>query len=192
MAEATAGILIGLAVVLGLFIVIPLIVFLIVRKILSDRHRERMAMIENGMNGKYRQTAPEVRPVEPMDGAAKEPGVEHRAEEQPEEPTAPESPRMEYYPPVKAEDSTVKWMYVFGGAAVGLLVASLTTNLLFTYTLIETRGLGLSIVVLSICIALYIYYVRKNKRKNDGTHFGPGTGGGQDPGRKEKTTYTED
>lgn len=192
MAEATAGILIGLAVVIGLFIVIPLIVFLIVRKILSDRHRERMAMIENGMNGKYRQPAPEARPAEPMDDMAKAPGFEGQAVEQPEEPATQEPPRMKYYPPVKAEDSTVKWMYVFGGAAVGLLVASLTTNLLFTYTLIETRGLGLSIVVLSVCIALYIYYVRKNKRKNDGAHFGPGTGGRQDSGRKEGTTYTED
>ena len=192
MAEATAGILIGLAVVLGLFIVIPLIVFLIVRKILSDRHRERMAMIENGMNGKYRRPAPEARPAEPADYTPKRLEVQDRVREQPEEPVAPEPSRMKYYPPVKAEDSTVKWMYVFGGAAVGLLVASLTTNLLFTYTLIETKGLGLSIVVLSVCIALYIYYVRKNKRKNDGTHFGPGPGGGQDPGRKEGTTYTED
>lgn len=190
MAEATAGILIGLAVVIGLFIVIPLIVFLIVRKILSDRHRERMAMIENGMSGKYRQPAPEARPADPMDDAPKEPETQDPAGEQPEEPAAPEPPRVKYYPPVKAEDSTVKWMYVFGGAAVGLLVASLTTNLLFTYTLIETRGLGLSIVVLSVCIALYIYYVRKNKRKNDGTHFGPGDGQGS--GRKEGTTYTED
>lgn len=188
MAEATAGIFIGLAVVIGLFIVIPLIVFLIVRKILSDRHRERMAMIENGMNGKYRQPAPEARPVEPIGDTSKEPDAENPVRE----PETPESPRVKYYPPVKAEDSTVKWMYVFGGAAVGLLVASLTTNLLFTYTLIETKGLGLSIVVLSICIALYIYYVRKNKKKNGGTHFGPGSGGGQDPGRKEGTTYTED
>ena len=192
MAEATAGILIGLAVVIGLFIVIPLIVFLIVRKILSDRHRERMAMIENGMNGKYRQPAPEARPAEPIGDTSKEPNAENPVREQPEEPKTPEPPRVKYYPPVKAEDSTVKWMYVFGGAAVGLLVASLTTNLLFTYTLIETKGLGLSIVVLSICIALYIYYVRKNKKKNDGTHFGPGTGGGQNPGGKEGTTYTED
>ena len=186
MAEATAGILIGLAVVIGLFIVIPLIVFLIVRKILSDRHRERMAMIENGMNGKYRQPAPEARPTEPMDDAPKSPEVQDQSPELSEEPVAPEPPRMKYYPPVKAEDSTGKWMYVFGGAAVGLLVASLTTNLLFTYTLIETKGLGLSIVVLSICISLYIYYVRKNKRKNDGTPFGP------DAGRKGGTTYTED
>lgn len=190
MAEATAGIFIGLAVVIGLFIVIPLIVFLIVRKILSDRHRERMAMIENGMNGKYRQ--PEARPVEPIGDTSKGPDAGNPVQEQPEEPEAPEPLRVKYYPPVKAEDSTVKWMYVFGGAAVGLLVASLTTNLLFTYTLIETKGLGLSIVVLSICIALYIYYVRKNKKKNNGTHFGPGSGGGQDPGRKEGTTYTED
>lgn len=192
MAEATAGILIGLAVVIGLFIVIPLIVFLIVRKILSDRHRERMAMIENGMNGKYRQPAAEPRPAESMDNAVKDPETENEASGRQTEPVTPEPPKMEYYRrPARPEDSTVKWMYVFGGAAIGLLIASLTTNLLFTYTLIETKGLGLSIVVLSICIALYIYYVRKNKRKNDGMPFGPGANDRR-PGRKEDTTYSED
>lgn len=35
----------------GIFIVIPASLFLIIKKIISDRHEERMAMIEKGMMG---------------------------------------------------------------------------------------------------------------------------------------------
>ena len=55
----TFALLIALAAVIGIFVVIPLVVFLIVRKVLSDRHRERMAMIESGLSHKYRAPRPD-------------------------------------------------------------------------------------------------------------------------------------
>ena len=58
-------------------------------------------------------------------------------------------------------------MYIFAGIAVGLLIASIVTNLLYTYTLIDTGGIGFSIVVLSACISLYIYYNRRNRRTKE-------------------------
>lgn len=159
--EQTIGLAIAFAVIFGIFVIIPLVVFLIVRKILSDRHRERMAMIENGLTHKYRNPAPDpaVQNTAPVSDAQAP-----QQDAAPGGPTNFTSPRPDYYRKDKAEESTVKWMYIFGGAAVGLLVASIITNLLFTYTLIETKGLGLSIVVLSVCVALYLYYVRKNRR----------------------------
>lgn len=177
--EQAIGLAIAFAVVFGIFVIIPLVVFLIVRKILSDRHRERMAMIENGLTHKYRR--PE--PAAPEQNAA--PASDTRAAQQDSAAPGQENPvpRTDYYRKDKAEESTVKWMYIFGGAAVGLLVASIVTNLLFTYTLIETKGLGLSIVVLSVCVALYLYYVRKNRR------------GGPDPRQGNNisdNTYNED
>ena len=95
----------------------------------------------------------------------------------------------EQYRRVRAEDSTIKWMYIFGGAAIGLILASVFTHLLFAYTLIETRGLGLSIVVLSVCVALYLYYVRKNKRDHR-----PCPPTDKDPSEKtrENEPYTEE
>lgn len=35
----------------GIFIMIPTLLFFIIKKIISDRHDERMAMIEKGMTG---------------------------------------------------------------------------------------------------------------------------------------------
>ena len=69
------------------------------------------------------------------------------------------------------------------------ILASVFTHLLFAYTLIETRGLGLSIVVLSVCVALYLYYVRKNKRDHR-----PCPPTDKDPSEKtrENEPYTEE
>ena len=158
--------MIGFVVVVGIFIVIPLVVFLIVRKILSDRHRERMAMIENGLTHKYRNTTASAEESNPQPPHVEPADVRSAA------PAGQTPPKTDYYRRDKAEDSTVKWMYIFAGAAVGLLIASVVTNLLFTYTLIETRGLGLSIVVLSVCVALYLYYERKNRKNNPPSDYG--------------------
>ena len=95
----------------------------------------------------------------------------------------------EQYRRARAEDSTIKWMYIFGGAAIGLILASIFTHLLFAYTLIETRGLGLSIVVLSVCVALYLYYVRKNKRDHRPC---PPTGKAPSEMNRENEPYTEE
>lgn len=179
----TFALLIALAAVIGIFVVIPLVVFLIVRKVLSDRHRERMAMIESGLSHKYRTPRPN---TEQDHREAPTPD----ASENNSDTTTPQNPPMpEQYRRVRAEDSTIKWMYIFGGAAIGLILASVFTHLLFAYTLIETRGLGLSIVVLSVCVALYLYYVRKNKRDHR-----PCPPTDKDPSEKtrENEPYTEE
>ena len=54
----------GLLAIIGLFFVIPIVIFLIIRKVLSDRHKERMAMIERGINPSYRQAEPQ--PEKPL------------------------------------------------------------------------------------------------------------------------------
>lgn len=60
--------IIGLLVIIGLFFVIPIVIFLIIRKVLSDRHKERMAMIERGINPSYRQAEPQPeRPKSPYE-----------------------------------------------------------------------------------------------------------------------------
>ncbi len=157
--------IIGLLVIIGLFFVIPIVIFLIIRKVLSDRHKERMAMIERGINPSYRQAEPQ--PERPKSPYECEKDIRGPWSEPAPEPTPEPVRRTTYRKTPKAEDSTVKWMYIFAGIAVGLLIASIVTNLLYTYTLIDTGGIGFSIVVLSACISLYIYYNRRNRRTKE-------------------------
>lgn len=187
------GIIVAILAIVGIFMVIPLTIFLIVRKILSDRHRERMAMIERGLNPKYKAPAADAArsPQAPAGAEGSNGGMAEDASRQ--EPSAPyQAPRpADYYQVPRPEDSTVKWMYIFGGAAVGLLIASAVTHWLFAYTLIETKGLGLSIVVLSICVALYLYYVRKNRKNRQGAQR-PGEGQEGSRAGERKEPYTEE
>lgn len=158
--------IIGLLVIIGLFFVIPIVIFLIIRKILSDRHKERMAMIERGISpSSYRNTKPQNERAESPYECEKD--IRGPWSEPAQEPTPEPVKRTTYRKAPKAEDSTVKWMYIFAGIAVGLLIASIVTNLLYTYTLIDTGGIGFSIVVLSACISLYIYYNRRNRRTKE-------------------------
>ena len=179
----TFALLIALAAVIGIFVVIPLVVFLIVRKVLSDRHRERMAMIESGLSHKYRAPRPDT------EQDHREATATDASENNPDTTPPQNTPTPEQYRRARAEDSTIKWMYIFGGAAIGLILASIFTHLLFAYTLIETRGLGLSIVVLSVCVALYLYYVRKNKRDHRPC---PPTGKAPSEMNRENEPYTEE
>lgn len=179
--------IIGLIVILGIFFVIPIVIFLIVRKILSDRHKERMAMIERGFNpsGQSRQQNERQQTPYECEKDIKGPWSEPTPE------PAPEPVRRTYRKAPKAEDSTVKWMYIFAGIAVGLLIASIVTNLLYTYTLIDTGGIGFSIVVLSACISLYIYYTRRNRRTKEYL-YGQSRRYDEKPEEEKPENYTED
>lgn len=179
--------IIPLLAILGIFFVVPIVIFLIVRKILSDRHKERMAMIERGFN-----------PTPSSAQRNEEPKKTYECEKdirgpwsEPAAAPAPEPVRKTYRKTPKADDSTVKWMYIFAGIAVGLLIASIVTNLLYTYTLIDTGGIGFSIVVLSACISLYIYYSRRS-RKSKEYLYGQGREYGEKHQDKKPENYTED
>ncbi|MDD4820413.1 MAG: hypothetical protein PHD21_06230 [Flavobacteriales bacterium] len=150
----------GIVAVAGFFafvIVLLVVVFFIVKKILNDRHKERLAMIERGfiMSKQTSHTS-----SVPNDMPQDVPSGIHA-----EEPHVP--PVHPVYRPTKpkAEDSTVKWMFILAGVAGGLLISSIVTDILYRYTLLDTDGIGFSIVVVCACLSLYIYYRRKSKKE---------------------------
>ena len=170
----------GLAVGLVVLLTIPIIIFLIVKKILNARHKERLAMIERGFIMSQSRPTREEQPTTTMDSgmnsAALPPyGVKSNPAPQP-------------------EDSTVKWMYIIGGIAVGLIVSSIVVDWVNYYTVMDTGGIGFSIVVLCACGGLYIYHRRraaKARKAADETYYNHYSEKTEEK-NSSKDIYTED
>ena len=150
---AMTGLILGII----FLIAVPVTIYLIVRNVLNNRHKERLAMIEKGF----------IMSQKP-DNVASQTFVQNEnlgAEQSAQQANHTAVPPIYRSQKPKAEDSTVKWMFILGGIAVGLLISSIVTEILYRYTLLDTDGIGFSIVVVCACLSLYIYYRRKSKRE---------------------------
>ena len=172
---ALAGLAAGLVILLS----VPIFIFFIVKKILNDRHKERLAMIERGFIMSQSRPAREKQPTtmdSGMNSAALPPYDIKRS------------------PAPRPEDSTIKWMYIIGGIAVGLIVSSIVVDWINYYTVMDTGGIGFSIVVLCACGGLYIYHRhRASKARNatDATYYNH-SGEKTEEKKSTKDIYTED
>lgn len=170
----------GLAVGLVVLLTIPIIIFLIVKKILNDRHKERLAMIERGFIMSQSRPVQKEQPSTIIDGSL------------PQSDYPPYSVKRN--PAPRPEDSTVKWMYIIGGIAVGLIVSSIVVDWINYYTVMDTGGIGFSIVVLCACAGLYIYHRRRAAKARNAAnapyynHYSEKT----EEKNSSKDIYTED
>lgn len=171
--------LVGLVVGLVVLLTIPIIIFLIVKKILNDRHKERLAMIERGF------IMSQSRPQERADNPHTMDNPQASMTQMPY--TATPSPRP------RAEDSTIKWMYIIGGIAVGLVISSIVVDWINYYTVMDTGGIGFSIVVLCACAGLYIYHRRRaaQVKREEKTYYNSSNQAAEER-KQPKDTYTED
>ena len=173
---ALAGLAAGLVILLS----VPIFIFFIVKKILNDRHKERLAMIERGFIMSQSRPAREEQPTTTMDSGMKSAALPPYD--------------IKRSPAPRPEDSTIKWMYIIGGIAVGLIVSSIVVDWINYYTVMDTGGIGFSIVVLCACGGLYIYHRhRASKSRNDANatyynHSGEKT----EEKKSTKDIYTED
>ena len=172
---ALAGLAAGLVILLS----VPIFIFFIVKKILNDRHKERLAMIERGFIMSQSRPARKEQPTtmdSGMNSAALPPYDIKRS------------------PAPRPEDSTIKWMYIIGGIAVGLIVSSIVVDWINYYTVMDTGGIGFSIVVLCTCVGLYIYHRRraaKARKAADETYYNHYSEKTEEK-KSSKDIYTED